>query len=368
LAAPAAAQDQDLHPYSVLCTGAGPETSIDRRIAACDTIMNSGRFQEAGLPFLYYQRALRYTEKGDMVRALADLNESLRRKPDDADVVFTRANLYHDRGDLAHALEDYNAAIRLAPAAALPHAYRGDLYMKQNDLAHAFDDFDAAIQLDANEFEAYFGRGQLYAGQKDFARAIADFDQAIRIKPDNAQGYRWRAYAYSSSSPSDYPRAISDYNAALRITPNDTDVIQNRASSYDATGDRVRGLADWRRLTALDSRSLDAWNGTCWDMALLNLDLAQARTACDTALAIKRDSNVLDSRGFVGLKQGRFQDAWNDYDAAARTDPSRATYFYGRGIAALRLNRTAEGQADVAHALQLDPGIAATYAGYGMNP
>lgn len=76
----------------------------------------------------------------------------------------------------------------------------------------------------------------------------------------------------------------------------------------------------------------------------------------------------LDRRLHGELKQGRFQDAWNDYDTAVRGDASIAHFRYGRGIATLRLGRTAEGQADLAAAAALDANIAATYAGYGVTP
>jgi tetratricopeptide (TPR) repeat protein len=68
------------------------------------------------------------------------------------------------------------------------------------------------------------------------------------------------------------------------------------------------------------------------------------------------------------LKQGRFQDAWNDYDQALRWAPDQAQYLYGRGIAARGLGRAADGEADIAVALRADPAIAHKYALYGVAP
>jgi Flp pilus assembly protein TadD len=76
----------------------------------------------------------------------------------------------------------------------------------------------------------------------------------------------------------------------------------------------------------------------------------------------------LNGRGLVGIKQGKFAEAWADYDAALRARPGFAGFLYGRGIAALRLGRTEEGKADLAQATQLDANIARTYAGYGVTP
>ena len=74
------------------------------------------------------------------------------------------------------------------------------------------------------------------------------------------------------------------------------------------------------------------------------------------------------SRGLLNLKQRRDQDAWNDYDSAARRVENNAAYLYGRGIAALRLGRAADGQADIAAATTRDANVASVYQGYGVTP
>ena len=69
-----------------------------------------------------------------------------------------------------------------------------------------------------------------------------------------------------------------------------------------------------------------------------------------------------------GIKQNQFENAWADFDAAARTEPDNASYLYGRGIAAIRLGRAAEGAADLANAIRLDANIAKSYAERGISP
>ena len=78
-------------------------------------------------------------------------------------------------------------------------------------------------------------------------------------------------------------------------------------------------------------------------------------------------SPTLDSRGLVGLKQHRYQDAWNDYDAATRLGAG-PSWVFGRGVAALRLGRTAEGQADIARAEAMNSGVRQFYADFGIRP
>ena len=54
--------------------------------------------------------------------------------------------------------------------------------------------------------------------------------------------------------------------------------------------------------------------------------------------------------------------------AALVRDQGNAHYLYGRGIAALRLGRTQEGQADLAAARAADSAVAASYESYGVTP
>jgi tetratricopeptide (TPR) repeat protein len=176
-----------------------------------------------------------------------------------------------------------------------------------------------------------------------------------------------RGNAYSAQR--DYARAIADYDTAIRFNPQDASVFYSRGNAFYAQREYARAVADRDEAARLDPQNADYQNRRCWDRAMANREFDVARAACDAALGVRpNDAYTFDSRGMVGLKQQRWQDAWNDYDAAARIDATSASYRYGRGIAALRLGRAAEGQADIAAATQLDSQIAATYAGYGVMP
>ena len=181
-----------------------------------------------------------------------------------------------------------------------------------------------------------FNRGNLLVDDGQHARALVDFDEALRLNPDFGMAY-W-----------------------------------GRAGAHAGVGDRVRALADYREARRREPEDPDVLNSLCWFFAQAGQELREAHAACDASLAARPgDPDTLDSRGLVRLRQGRFRDAWTDYDAAVRRGEghaSMASFLYGRGIAALRLGRRAAGQADIARAVTLSPAIAETYAGYGVRP
>lgn len=185
---------------------------------------------------------------------------------------------------------------------------------------------------DTRRAQAFNYRGQRYLAQGDQERALQDFSRAIRTSPTFVAAFMNRGELYLSRR--EYARAVVDYSDVIRFTPE------------SSTG----------------------YNARCWARAMWNASLEIARADCDRALELSPgDARALDSRGMVNLRQERWQDAWNDYDAAVRAE-NHPHYLYGRGIAALRLGRTQEGQADLAAAAALDAMIAQTYAGYGVTP
>ena len=95
-------------------------------------------------------------------------------------------------------------------------------------------------------------------------------------------------------------------------------------------------------------------------------DLGLALSDCTKAIALdRRDTAAYDSRGLVYLELGRPRAAERDYARAFAQDPLRVSALFGRGVAKLRFgDPTAE--RDIAHALALDPTVAATFAAYGI--
>ena len=55
--------------------------------------------------------------------------------------------------------------------------------------------------------------------------------------------------------------------------------------------------------------------------------------------------NALDSRGFVRLRAGQYDNAIADYDAALKLEPNKVASLYGRGMAKRRKGDYAAGKA-----------------------
>ena len=76
---------------------------------------------------------------------------------------------------------------------------------------------------------------------------------------------------------------------------------------------------------------------------------------------------ALDSRAFLHLRGGRFQEAIADYDTAIMGSPQDSWSLYGRGIAKMRMGDAPGAQADI-EASKAVQDVAAEFAAYGLTP
>jgi tetratricopeptide (TPR) repeat protein len=68
------------------------------------------------------------------------------------------------------------------------------------------------------------------------------------------------------------------------------------------------------------------------------------------------------------LRLGDFDKAISDYSAAIKLLPKNAWALYGRGLAEFKENNRSQGEADVAQAVALAPGVAEAYKKMGLAP
>lgn len=217
------------------------------------------------------------------------------------------------------------------------------------------------------EIEGLIRRAIAYSGLDDGVAALRDLDEAVRLSPEMPNAWYVRGQLHEAQGRQ--AEALADYDRAMALSPDAHDVLSRRGSLNLDLKNYVQAIADADRAAELSPNSADYENQRCWNRAVANRDLEVAKAACDRSLALMPDrAHVLDSRALVYFRQGRFQAAWTDYDAAYRFDQRGASYLYGRGLAALKLGRTAEGQADIVAALGMDGNVAKDFADMGLRP
>jgi len=248
-------------------------------------------------------------------------------------------------------------------------AMRGWWYNDLGDHERAVADFAEKIRLRPDEADGYGWRATAYFDKGDFALALADYDEAIRLgpeEPDLVLWYHLRGVVHDQLG--EFQRAIDDFRAALRIGGDDPVIYGDRGNVFLALGQYERALQDHTMAIELAPGEAQHWNNRCWVRAVWGQELDQALADCNEALTVEPGlAYVLDSRGLVRLRRQEWDAALADYQASVDIEPTASAH-YGRGIALSRLGRADEASDSYATATGLDAEIAATYAGYGIEP
>jgi tetratricopeptide (TPR) repeat protein len=244
------------------------------------------------------------------------------------------------------------ASLPLDAAAALIERGRRYEHEGANDLAAA--DYQRALasyqeQITRSESiaTAHAGRGVAYNHLRQGTDAEAAFTQAIGVDPNLAEAYYNRGVTRFRLG--NFTQAIDDFDEAARLA-----VARNRRGSMFRVpaGARIDPIIHAKR---------------CEARAAARIELNVAQAACRDAIRTS-DGDHRFSRGFLSFMQGDIDAARADFLAAAEANENSGFALYGRGVTSILIGQQAEGEADIARALDLSGAYRlAGYATAGMR-
>jgi tetratricopeptide (TPR) repeat protein/predicted aspartyl protease len=261
-----------------------------------------------------------------------------------------------------------------APGDAADYSRRGAALAARLEFEPALAALSRACELAPANPDYLYQRGMVYWQMKQAAPAMADFDRSLELKPGNVTVLVARAELLLQGG--DRIRAGSDLDAAAAAAPREANLRLGMAELYvraDLLGPAIQQYDLWIAYHDADARLPMALNGRCWVRALRGADLALAKKDCDAALKRADKSSpfyaqAADSRGLVLLRLGDYDKSIADYDASLKINPKNAWGWYGRGVDKLHTQKTAEGQADMAQATAIWPGVAGEFKRRGITP
>jgi lipoprotein NlpI len=235
------------------CNASGDITP-DERIAACTSVLESGKYGQQGAIKAHLSRAAAYSKKGDFERAIADYTQFLELFPKNMFAYYCRGVAYYRKQDYDRAIADYTTAIQLNPRHQHAYVNRGAAYYQSGDLDRAVADYDLAIQLNPEDGRAYIARGVAFYGKGDIDRALSEYEQAIRLNPQDENALLHRAAAYRAKGELEH--AIADYDQLIELKPKNARAYRDRAMTYLQAGSTLKSLADLDQSSELDPKDV----------------------------------------------------------------------------------------------------------------
>jgi tetratricopeptide (TPR) repeat protein len=260
------------------------------------------------------------------------------------------------------------------PADAAAYSRRGAAFLGRRDFEHAIADFTRASELNPNEAEYWYLRGMAHWQNKQPIPALSDFDRTLELNSNYLAARISRAQMRLGHK--DIADAVADLDAADRIAAKQDDARFMLAHLYQQADLPAQGVAEldlWIANHPDDSKMIDALHGRCRLRAVQGEELAKALSDCNAAYRLSDKSNpltatVLESRGLVRLRLGDYDKAIADYDESLKLAPKDADSLYGRGVAKIRKQKTADGEADLTRATALSSTVADEFKRHGITP
>jgi tetratricopeptide (TPR) repeat protein/transglutaminase-like putative cysteine protease len=309
-------------------------------------------------------RAQAYWRAGKRHEALADYGEVIRRNPAASGLYVYRALLLRQEGKNADALRQAQLVTAAASKSPLAYLTASMIYRAYGELTQTDAALAQAVAL-APVAQTYLMRAG-YRPWTDLSGRRADVEKALQLAPKYAPALSMLAEVQIAAGQ--YAEAASSLTEAIGKTPGGLAMLTFRGIAYEKGGQTALAQADFTKALAL-AKLPGELNNLCWFLATADISLASALDDCNAALAKDPTSlAALDSRGFVLMRLGRYDQAIASYDAALKLNPLEADSLYGRGICELRTGRENRGHADIKAATALSFSVADEFAHYGVQP
>ncbi|MBW8784141.1 MAG: DUF3857 domain-containing protein [Novosphingobium sp.] len=358
-----------------------------------DTALRLNPRDAAGLMAKGYYAQQRH----EFAEAIAAYSASLEIAPSNPITLMHRADCYYlsGKGDLAMA--DATAVLKQLPTAATMYLLRANILMRKGDIATTAREADALLAANpkdpyslvtagkilaavgrhddamrvlgsalAIQPQAYIYLNRYYVRPKsDLAGRQADLEQALTLDPKLTEAIATKAAFLGERG--DWKGAAALFTRLLASNPVDTELLAARGVAYAKSGAQALAEKDFAAARS-GATTAPALNNLCWAKATAGVALERALQECDAALALSPGAvTIRDSRAFVLLRLGRFDDALAEYGKILAQSPNLPSSLYGRALAEARKGDASAAARDADAALKVESHIREQFEGYGMT-
>lgn len=243
----------------------------------------------------------------------ADMNaEILKADPNDNDAKGLAATFLLDKGDVARAVTELNAVVTRSPENPVAHFQLGRAHSARGEYEQARQQFSKAIELRPDYIMARLALAQLEITRGEFDAALKTSQAVLQIDPNSVNAKLIESAAMMGQRKFGESRAM--LGDMLKVNPNSPDVnfqvglVSLAENKYKDAEDAFRKV---HQLNPTNPRGL---------MGLVETEMAQSRP--DQALALLRaeadkNPNNIDLRlaiGNIAVRSGKYDEALGSFN------------------------------------------------------
>ncbi len=247
----------------------------------------------------------------------------------------------------------------LARSSALEEIQKGDNFMSLLLWPEALQAYDNAVAYDPSFATAHMKKADLLAKLGRTTEAEKVYAQAIKLNPQAAYIYDGRAKLRMLSN--DYRGALTDLNTAVGMDRESAEIRDRLVDDLIALEMYEQALLEIDSLVASDFRVGYELEKKAL-VQLLEGDFAECTATLNTILLLNpRSAFAHDMRGLMLLKEGRVENALDEFTEAIETDPNMVIAYHNRAIAYRLMNNDDAAMADLNMALSIRQDLEKVY-------
>lgn len=190
--------------------------------------------------------------------------------------------------------------------------------------AEAIPPLEKLLRDVPESFEVHELLGMAYAAQSQDVRANEHLAKAVRIKPDSVAALSNLAASYERLGKS--ALAIEHFTEAVQLAPTNFDTNHNLGEAYIHARTVAKAIPFLEKAQHINPAAYD--NG--YDLSLAYLvtgHVPESRGSVESLLKQKETAELHNLLGQIDEKDGQFVAAANEFETAARMEPSESNLF-----------------------------------------
>jgi tetratricopeptide (TPR) repeat protein len=193
-----------------------------------------------------------YLTRGENQKALAELQEALKRKPNDNDTIRIQGDVYTAAGDLKNARERYETAIKANPKNADAAVGLGNVYLRMGDTPRGLATFRGVLKVDPEHTVASNNVAWLLAEQKtELDEALRLAKQAVAIDTQYTDAHDTLGWVHYRRG--EFSQAVEALKKAKALDAARPDIAGHLGLAYAKVGSRANAVTELKR--ALSSKA-----------------------------------------------------------------------------------------------------------------
>ncbi|HVN64042.1 MAG TPA: tetratricopeptide repeat protein, partial [Candidatus Binataceae bacterium] len=181
------------------------------------------------------QIAYLFDKRNKYDQALSALNDALKKKPDDAEIIGYMVGVYQEKKDYKEGIKLAQKLVAIDPKSDKYRFMLGALYDQNKQRALSIEEMKKAIDLNPSNAQALNYLGYTYAEEgKNLDDAEKLVKRALDVEPDD--GFYVDSLGWVFYQKGDYRQAVDQLERAVNLTGNDPTITEHLGDAYRKIG------------------------------------------------------------------------------------------------------------------------------------